>query len=109
MGDLSPRRWTALEFEHAGVDFVLSGGADARVVGPIGRPDLMIALRGAVAWRLEVMRSCPRGSAPVITPKPPTCRTGACCCCGDAMRAYRGGHCALCILAIDRLRREVRS
>jgi hypothetical protein len=109
MGDLKDSRPTALDFERQGVRFVVHGAAGTRVVGPSARPEILERLRREIAWRFDAMVTrAVSGTAPVACANPPRCRTGACPCCGDAVRPYYGGHCGLCLVAIDRLRRARR-
>jgi|GEM_PF-4754401 len=95
---------TALDFIAAGVEI------DARanvVFGPEGQDELIGAFRVELARRIDVMtRQFPLlRDVPVPVMRMPgvePARFGACDCCGDTMKPYRGGMCELCQLALMR-------
>lgn len=106
MDALNPPRRTALDFENAGVVFRVLAG-ETRCAGPKGRMDLLVAVRAEVEWRRRTMEQqlafAPRRPAPrMVLATSPVPRVGACVCCADAMRAHRGGDCALCRIAFAR-------
>lgn len=100
------RRVSALALAEAGVAF-RSASAVIRVAGPRGRDDLRAQVSREIAWRENLMRQIAGQRVPlpriVLASPVPTARVGACACCGDPMAAYRGGDCALCTLALQRL------
>ena len=89
--------------------FLVRGGRFS-CVGPKGRGDLYDALCAQIERRVVAMRPRIAASAPpaprIVLASPPPPTIGACGCCGDPMPAYRGGDCALCILALARALRE---
>ena len=110
MGTLGGHRIrTAEDFGRAGIMFLVRGGRFS-CVGPKGRGDLYDALCAQIERRVVAMRPRIAASAPpaprIVLASPPPPTIGACGCCGDPMPAYRGGDCALCILALARALRE---
>ena len=110
MGDLGTRDLRSAEdFAREGIVFLVRGGR-VSCAGPRGRGDLYDALCAQVERRVVAMRpriAASRPPAPRIVlaaSRPP--ELGACGCCGDAMPPYRGGDCALCMLALARALRD---
>lgn len=83
---------TALDFTREGVRWQHWGG---QVIphGPVGRPDLLEALRAEVDRRFPLWLA---GAPPRLPGLP---RSGRCDYCGDELAPGRGGCCALCSIA----------
>lgn len=104
-----PLRWTARGFLRAGVVFHREAGR-TRVQGPPGRDDLREALVAEIQRRMDVFAKfepLDRSVAfpAVAMPGVARVRSGACDACGDALDSGRGGWCALCALAQERVLR----
>jgi hypothetical protein len=107
VSNVIPLRWTSRGFVRAGVVFVVAGGT-VTVQGPPGRDDLREALLVELQRRVDVfVKFAPlEPSTPfprVAMPGVPTVRSCACDACGDALDVGRGGMCALCTLALQRV------
>lgn len=109
LADVVPLRWTARGFARAGVVFT-TRGATMTVSGPPARDDLRDALLAEVLRRADVFATFaperrdwpfPRVQMPGVTPV----RHGACESCGDALN--RGGMCELCMLALQRVLKQL--
>ena len=91
---------TGQDFHARGVLIAYEGGGRWSVSGPADEPELMAQLRAEVERRAVAFRA---GGFPTLGGPWPTGPVGACCSCGEPRPPYRGGHCQLCHLAIQKI------
>lgn len=110
VSNVVPLRWTARGFVRAGVVFAIAGATIA-VQGPPDRDDLRALLLQEIQRRAEVFAKFapldPKTPFPrVVMPSVSNIRSCGCDACGDALDVGRGGMCALCALALQRVLKQ---